>query len=323
MKVRLIQLDGKLPNIALMKIAAHHRAKGDEISFTRVERSLTAQHVWGAPDITYASAIFEKTRPICESLLRFTPKAIIGGSGWDDKAKLADVGVTTLDQDYTIYSEFSASIGFSQRGCRLACKFCKVPTMEGKFQKMQRAASLWRGDPWPRHIILLDNDFFGDPDWKAEVEALNAGGFKVCFTQGINARFLTEETAKAIASVDYRDNNMKDRRLYTAWDNARDERRLFDGLDLLVKHGVRPRHIVVYILLGFYAWSNRADWEYRRKKLRDFGVFPYPMPFNRTPEAVGFQRWVIGHYDKRGVTWQEWEEARYQPRNLMREDLLA
>ena len=45
-------------------------------------------------------------------------------------------------------------------------------------------------------------------------------------------------------------------------------------------------------------------------------IFPYPMPYHRTREAVGFQRWVIGHYDKR-VSWKEWEEARYQPKNLM------
>jgi hypothetical protein len=33
--VRLTHIDGKLPNIALMKIAAHHRAQNDEITFTK------------------------------------------------------------------------------------------------------------------------------------------------------------------------------------------------------------------------------------------------------------------------------------------------
>jgi hypothetical protein len=305
-----------------MKLAAHHRALGDEISLEVVDRKLVAHHVWGKPDVTYASAIFEKSKPLCETLLHLNPRAIIGGSGWNETAKLADVGVTTLEQDYTIYPTFTASIGFSQRGCRLACKFCKVPRMEGKFQKVQGATSVWRGEPHPRHLVLLDNDFFGDPNWRAEVDALVAGGFKVNFNQGINARFLNDETAAAISRIDYRDVNMKDRRLYTAWDNARDEARLFRGLELLLKYGVRPRHIVVYILLGFYPWSGLADWEYRRKRLREMGIFPYPMPFNRTPEAVGFQRWVIGHYDKRGVTWDEWVKAAYQPRRLFRPDLM-
>lgn len=41
------------------------------------------------------------------------------------------------------------------------------------------------------------------------------------------------------------------------------------------------------------------------------------MPYVRTPETTGFQRWVIGGYDK-SIPWAEWTEARYQPRNLRR-----
>lgn len=319
MKVRLIQLDGKLPNIALMKLAAHHKAKGDEISFARIEQKqgrlgeVTLGHVWGSPDIIYASMIFEKSKPLGEQLLKWNPKAVIGGSGWAEKVKLADVGCSTLEQDYSLYPEFTQSIGFSQRGCRLDCKFCKVRTMEGKFQKIQGAATIWRGEGHPKHLVLLDNDFFGDPNWAQEVEALK--GFKVNFCQGINARFLNDETAAAIATVDYRDINMKDRRLYTAWDNSRDWKTFMAGINALLKHGVRPRHLVVYLLLGFYKWSDFPDWDRRRRELREMGIFPYPMPYHRTPEAVGFQRWVIGHYDKR-VTWEQWVEAKYQPRRL-------
>jgi hypothetical protein len=39
------------------------------------------------------------------------------------------------------------------------------------------------------------------------------------------------------------------------------------------------------------------------------------MPYVRTPELLGFQRWVIGAYDKR-VPWSEWAGARYEPRNI-------
>ena len=88
------------------------------------------------------------------------------------------------------------------------------------------------------------------------------------------------------------------------------------GIKALLKHGVLPRHLVVYLLLGFYKWSDFSDWDRRRRELREMNIFPYPMPYHRTREAVGFQRWVIGHYDKR-VSWKEWEEARYQPKNLM------
>jgi len=31
MKALLFQLDGKIPNLAMMRIAAHHRALGDDV----------------------------------------------------------------------------------------------------------------------------------------------------------------------------------------------------------------------------------------------------------------------------------------------------
>ena len=39
MKALLFQLDGKLPNIALMRIAAHHRALGHEVDFAEESQS--------------------------------------------------------------------------------------------------------------------------------------------------------------------------------------------------------------------------------------------------------------------------------------------
>jgi hypothetical protein len=53
----------------------------------------------------------------------------------------------------------------------------------------------------------------------------------------------------------------------------------------------------------------------RLAQLREFGARPYPMPFVRAPELVGFQRWVIGAYDKR-IRWADWEAAGYRPEKL-------
>lgn len=77
-------------------------------------------------------------------------------------------------------------------------------------------------------------------------------------------------------------------------------------------------HIMVYMLIGYWPGETDADRVYRQAKLRDFGCRPYPMPFTRTPELVGFQRWVIGAYDKR-ITWAEWRAAGYRPENCERE----
>jgi hypothetical protein len=108
---------------------------------------------------------------------------------------------------------------------------------------------------------------------------------------------------------------MKVKRIYTAWDNAKDEDTLFRGLERLVKYGVKPDAIMVYMLVGYWPGETEQDREYRRAKLREFGARPYPMPFVRTPELIGFQRWIIGAYDKR-VSWSDWKAAKFQPINL-------
>jgi hypothetical protein len=312
-RVLVIQLDGKLPNLALMRIAAHHRDRGDHVELRHGAQfdGLFDQDF----DRIYGSAIFERSRPLVERLRQAHPSALIGGTGVDAALTLESKGITTERVDYSLYPEFRQSIGFSQRGCRLRCAFCVVPTKEGRVRQSGTIADIWRGDPWPREVILLDNDFFGQEHWRERIEEMKRGCFRVCFTQGINARIITEEQAEAIASVDYRDSLMNERRLYTAWDRPGDEAAFFRGLGRLVKYGVRPRHLLVYMLIGYWPGERHEDREHRRRLLREFGALPYPMPYVRTRELVGYQRWVIGAYDKR-VNWTDWESARYQPRQL-------
>ncbi len=202
MKILLLQLDGKLPNIALMRIAAHHRALGHSVELRKVGNAKAVERqLWDEPDQVYASLIFERTRPVAERLQVVHPEAVIGGTGWDLATTLEQHGVTTLRQDYSIYPGFDPSIGFLQRGCRLRCSFCVVPKKEGKVRHEQTVSQLWRGGDHPRELHLLDNDFFGNPAWRERIAEIRDGGFKVCFSQGINARALDKESAAAIASV--------------------------------------------------------------------------------------------------------------------------
>lgn len=313
MKVLLLQLDGKIPNLALMRISAHHKAIGDDVELRGVGNIKAVEQLRPADKI-YASAIFTRTRPVVDALKNKFPNAIAGGTGIN-LLPLENYGITTKETDYSIYPNFSMSMGFTQRGCRLNCSFCDVPRKEGKVTVEATISDIWRGAPWPRELLLLDNDFFGQPEWKARIAEIKDGGFKVSFNQGINARCLTEEAAEAISSVNYRDDSMKVKQIYTAWDNRGDEERLFAGLRRLVKYGVKPDHIMVYMLCGYWPGETQGDREYRRVKLREFGCRPYPMPYIRTKEIVGFQRWVVFAYDKR-VPWTEWEAADYRPEKL-------
>jgi hypothetical protein len=320
MKIRLLQLDGKTPNIALMRLAHYHKQKGDEVLFHHAD-SVTSVHSdnFGSGDRIYASTIFTRTKPLVGRLLMNRPDAIVGGTGFDAPplfiSSLEAKGVHSLEQDYSIYPNYQQSIGFTQRGCRLKCEFCVVPLKEGKVKSERSIWQIWRGYPWPKELVLLDNDFFGQSDWRGRVKDIREGGFKVCFNQGINARCITDEAAEAIASVNYRDDQMKDKRLYTAWDNREDEERLFTGLKRLVKYGVKPDHIMVYMLCGYWPGETQQDREYRRRRLRDFGCRPYPMVYNKTKELIGFQRWVIRRADLK-CSWEDFVAAGYRPEKV-------
>ena len=317
-RVLLLQLDGKLPNLALMRVAAHHRAIGDTVTLQRTGNVQAVQPRLGEenPDQVYASLIFTRTRPVGEAVLRVYPHAKVGGTGWDETTTLDAVNIDPNGSiDYSDYPKWTASLGFSQRGCRLRCPFCVVPRKEGKVRATNSIAEIWRGEPHPRHVLLLDNDFFGQQSWQDRIEELRHGKYRVSFNQGINARMLNDETAAALASVNYRDDQMRVRRIYTAFDNRKDATRFFAGLDALLRHGVRRRHLFVYMLVGYWAGETVEDRLYRLQAIRDYGALPYPMPFHRTTELIGFQRWVIGGYD-RSVSWKEWTAARYRPTNL-------
>jgi hypothetical protein len=333
MKVLLLQLDGKLPNLALMRITAHHRALGDAVRFRWVLNPRGIERgLWDDFDRVYASLIFERTLPLALRLREVYPDALIGGTGWSKTLELKDVGITTLDTDYAEYPRFAPSVGFVFRGCRLACSHCVVPQKEGRTRPEQTITEIWRGDPHPRNLLLLDNDFGGHSTWRDRAREIIDGQFKVSFFQGINARLMFEELAEALAAMDLRDGDFRERRLYTAWDSKPDEARLFAGLRWLVKYGLRPDDIMVYVLCGYCHRHEQAadlcpascpdkdtheDREYRRAKLREFGARPYPMPYVRTPELIGFQRWVVRRADLK-MSWKEYAGAAYRPENVRR-----
>lgn len=325
-RIRITQLDGKLPNLALMKLAHWHRAQGDTIVFRRhASRDLYEEPY----DLVYGSAIFTRSLPLVHRLQRDFPGAIVGGPGTLDYGEDYEPGSfatveRTLDlgpagsyehYDYGIYPDFQASIGYTQRGCRFRCGFCPVWRMEGPVHAVASIMQVWRGDPYPKHLHLLDNDFFGQPNWKAIVDALVELDFKVCLNQGINVRVITPTVAAYAARIPYYDDGFEHRRLYTAWDNIGDEETFDRGMRLLFKEGVRPDHVMVYMLIGFDEDETVERVFYRFNKMCDMGVRVYPMPYNEqrvktfcdksTMDLKAFQRWVVSGAHK-NVPWSDY-----------------
>lgn len=327
MHVRVTHIDGNLPNLALMALSAFHRAQGDEIYFTKdVERSLFEPTEYGA---VYGSCIFERTRPRAERLMRAFPGAIVGGTGmsYPELIAPAKVGYTdygigrsmapTIEQitgqiaalDYSIYPDFTGSIGFTQRGCRLKCGFCVVPRKEGKNVSVGTVTEIWRGPGFKKNIHLLDNDFFGNPDWRERVAEIRDGKFRVCLNQGINVRLLNDEAAEALSTIEYRDDQFQKRRLYTAWDNLKDEDIFFRGIDRLEHHGILAKNVMAFMLIGY---DPAETWDriwHRFNRMVERGIMPYPMLFDVTrTDLKSWQRWVnTGLY--RIVKWDEYRRS--------------
>ncbi len=318
MRVRLTQIDGSLPNLALMKLSHWHKARGDEVVFTRqAARDLFETDY----DVVYGSAIFKFSAPKIARFRNAWPNAILGGS-YDDDNKLTVetvIGCTAYDGlDYSLYPEFRPSIGYTQRGCRFNCGFCSVPGREGKAHGVALVAGIWRGPGHPKHLHLLDNDFFGQskPEWLAKIAEIRDGGFKVCFNQGINIRVVTREIAAALASVEYRDDKFSERRLYTAWDSLGDEAIFFRGVDMLEAAGVPARHLRPYMLTGFDGAETWPAIHHRFNRMVERGIEPYPMVFDcretdpdRYRALKQFQRWVVtGLY--RAVPFSDYDAGR-------------
>lgn len=310
----LIHADGAFPNLALMTLAGYFKERGRDAILIRSR----SRKLWDKPEAgeIYGSSIFsfsEAKRRILEGSwgpIRW------GGTGVRLESNLAEIDASadweSIQPDYSGYPEFVFSIGFTQRGCRLSCKFCVVPQKEGRPRSVRTIPQLWRGEPHPRKIVLLDNDFFGQPiaEWSTRLDELRAGAFKVSFCQGINIRQVDERVAASLATVEYRNNAFDERILYTAWDNLGDEGTFKRGVATLAAAGIPARHLCVYMLIGYAPNETFAEILYRFNELRALGCQPYPMVYNNArPDLKAFQRWAVtGLY--RAVKWEDYRDPR-------------
>ena len=69
------------------------------------------------------------------------------------------------------------------------------PDLLTLLRSVNTIADIWRGEPYPRHLHLLDNDFFGQTrdQWEARVGEI--WWIKVCLNQGINIRMIDADAA--------------------------------------------------------------------------------------------------------------------------------
>lgn len=297
MKIALYDVDSKIPNLALMKISHFHKTLGDDVCWY--------DPLWkNTYDKIYASTIFEYSDKSGLDVGRMD----IGGTGWDYKTKLPPE-IEVSPPDYSLYN-YAHSMGFTMRGCRFRCKFCVVPQKEGKPYEEHTIDEIWQQRS-SDFIVLLDNDFFGNPSWQQRIGEILDNRLNVNFNQGLNIRLITEEQAEALASVEFRNMNNTKKQVYFAWDQfGKGTEKLIDrGIERCFDAGIKPREMAFFVLIGF---NSTPDQDlYRVSKLANLGCDPYVMPYDRSDQyQKHFARWVNHKALFRSTPWEEYKKSR-------------
>ena len=261
MKHLLIDYDSTIPNLALMKISAWAKARGDKVFLNNVD------DVDGEPDVVWLSAIFtwnHKRAMDAIGMFHFRyPGAVIhyGGTCFDwgrigNRIQLP-LEIEIMPPDYALYKDDRA-VGFCQRGCNRKCGFCDVWKKEGRIAD-NRYVPLRDWVPATfKKVLLLDNDIALVERWKHDQVLKDAMdmGLKLSITQGYDIRTLAlyddgPERAALLAEKKPYDTKFKERMLYTAWDMKEYEPMVRKGIETLQDAGFKGREITCYVLVGF------------------------------------------------------------------------
>lgn len=130
--IQLIQVDGRMPNLALMKLSRYFKNNGKKVLLTR------GNNYYREAESVFASCIFNFNTSMDRlDKLRshFSDRLTIGGAGIYVDLKL-EKKIENLDPDYQIYPELGdRAIGFITRGCPNKCFFALFPIKREMFAK--------------------------------------------------------------------------------------------------------------------------------------------------------------------------------------------
>jgi hypothetical protein len=198
------------------------------------------------------------------------------------------------------------------KGCRFACKFCCVPKKEGRPVHNSSIDDLLLNPNGGNKLMLLDNDFFGSPNWKEDLQRILELKLKVCFVQGLNIRIITSEQAELLSKARYYNKDFDQRYLSFAWDRYFDKKLIFKGIKTCTDAGIPPNHMQFFVLIGFDT-TPEQDLE-RVMLLKEAGCMPFVMPYNKeNTYQKAFARWVNHRATFKSCTWEEYN---YNPANM-------
>jgi hypothetical protein len=313
MKVALVDVDrtadpenkiikGNFPNLALMKLSAYHKSKGDEVKLY--------DPLFDKPDMAYASKVFTFTPdllycPDCE-----VQKA---GSGYSNNIEISSAfGVNTflpymklpeemesICPDYGLYGT-DYSIGFLTRGCIRRCWWCSVWRREGKIRPAADIEQFLKHG----HALLLDNNVLAHEWGIRQIEKIARLGVKVDFNQGLDARLIDNSVAKLLAKVNW----WQPVRL--ACDSSEMMPIVQKAVETLRWHNVTPRRYSCYVLIT----KDIENAVERIRFLRGLDVDPFGQAFISDTEKPNKQQKKLARFtnNKKVLKSTTWEEYQYR-----------
>lgn len=270
MEIGLYDVDShNYPNLPLMKISAWHKQKGDNVEFV-----FPLKHY----DKIYVSKVFGDEYSTMSNFCLQADEIVYGGTGFaitiengkevyhKDKDKDLPYEIEHIYPDYSLYPELTkdTAYGFLTRGCCNNCDFCIVSKKEGMCsQKVADLSEFWKGQ---KNISLLDANLLACRDRMDLLKQLADSKANVDFTQGLDARFITEEVAHALLKI-------KIKMIHFAFDFMKNEKQIVKGLKTFKEiSGISDSKAVVYMLTN-YNTTIEQDL-YRLNLIRECGYLP-------------------------------------------------
>ena len=169
--ILLVDVDSRLPNLALMKISRYFKDQGRRVILAR------GQEIVRGVEAVYASAVFSRptTANRVKKLREYYGDALVTGvPGWIS-GSVCRRKWRELPADYSLYPELGdRAMGFLTRGCPFACPFCIVPLKEGPPRQVADLDELLTNGQ--RKLLLLDDNILAHPkagDLLEEMAAAN------------------------------------------------------------------------------------------------------------------------------------------------------